>query len=211
MVDENAPLVILIYANQLPSSDMEDFVEYCKSEYKVCLGNSIACKIFAKVLGKVSDIDRLEIELNLKTIMPQIFDGNYGKELVEIFFTKCDGQNLLPLKKHLFEHLYKYLMGDEYEYFFSKVTELKKIDIIDSLITKVFQDVSFTDTQILEVLNHEIGYKVILSFFTLASLGAKEQMRLRLIELRKLKEAGFNNFGKKVLSLCDSYFSAPSK
>lgn len=211
MADENAPSVILIYANQLPPSDMEDFVEYCKTEYHVCLGNSLACKIFAKVFSKVSDVDRLEIELNLKTIMPQILDGNYGKELVEVFFTKADPQNLLPLKKRLFERLDKYLTSEEYDYFFSKVVELKRTDLIDAVLTKLFKDGSTSDIRVCEIINHETGYKVILSFFTLASLGAKDLMREKLNELRISQGNCFNSFGKKVLSLCDSYFSAPSK
>lgn len=211
MADEIAPSVILIYANQLPSSDLEDFVEFCKTEYQVCLNNPVACKIFAKVYSKASDVDRLEIELNLKTIMPQIFDGNYGKELVEIFFTKADPQNLLPLKKKLFEYLEKYLTSEEYDYFFSKVVELKRTDLIDSVLNRLFKDGVYADSRVTEILNHETGYKVILSFFTLASLGAKDLMRGKLNELRTAQEGTFNSFGKKVLSLCDSYFSAPSK
>lgn len=210
MVDENAPSVILIYANQLPPSEMEDFVEYCKSEYPVCLGNSIACKIFAKVFSKVSDVDRLEIELNIKTIMPEILDGNYGKELVEIFFIKADPQNLLPLKKMLFERLDKYLISEEYDYFFSKAVELKRTDLIDSVLIRLFKDRSFSDTRVFEIINHETGYKVILSFFTLASLGAKDLMRQKLNEIRANQEDAFTSFGKKVLSLCDSYFSSAS-
>jgi hypothetical protein len=211
MADENAPSVILIYANQLPSSDMEDFVEYCKIDYHICLGNSQACKIFAKVYSKVSDVDRLEIELNLKTIMPQIFDGNYGKELVEVFFMKADPQNLLPLRKKLFEKLEIYLTSEEYDYFFLKVVELKKTDLIDAVMTHLFKDGSWSDIRVMEILNHETGYKVILSFFTLASLGAKDLMREKLNEIRKNQGGTFNSYGKKVLCLCDSYFSAPSK
>jgi hypothetical protein len=211
MADQQAQLVVLIYANQLPSSDMEDFVEYCKKEYRACLDNPTACRVFAKVFGKVSDVNRLEIELNLKTILPQIFDGGYGKELVEVFFTKADSQNQMPLKKIIFENLPKYLTKEEYEYFFSKAIELKKTDLIDTLMTKIFKGDLLSDKQALEILNNATGYRTILSFFTLASLAAKDLMRVKLIRLRESHQEGFNNFGTKVLTLCNNYFSAPSK
>jgi len=211
MADQNAPQVVWAYANQLPSSDMEDFVEYCKKEYRVCIDNPSACKVFAKVFSKVSDVDRLEIELNMKTIIPQIFDGGYGKELVEVFFTKADPQNQLPLKKTIFENLPKYLTKDDYEYFFAKATEQKKTDLIDTLMTKIFKGNLLSDKQVLQILNNPTGYRTILSFFTLASLTAKDQMRVKLVKLRELHSSDFNNFGNKVSSLCDSYFSAPSK
>lgn len=211
MADDHAPHVILIYANQLPASDMEDFVDYCKSEFRICLDNPIACKVFAKVFGKVSDVGRLEIELNLKTIVPQIFDGGIGRELVEMFFTKADQQNLLPLRRTLFENLPKYLTNEDYEYFFTKVAELKKTELIDALLAKCFKDKSMGDDQLTMILNNGTGYKIILSFFTLASMSAKDLMRVKLDDLRKSQAVAFNNLGKKVLTLCDNYFYAPSK
>lgn len=211
MADQHASLVVLIYANQLPSSDMEDFVEYCKKEYRVCLGNPTACKVFAKVFGKVSDVDRLEIELNLKTIIPQIFDGGYGKELVEVFFTKADAQNQQPLMKTLFDNLSRYLTDDDFDYFFSKIIDLKKADLIDTLMTKLFESDTLSDKQMVDLINNETGYRTILSFFTLASLAAKGLMRDRLARLRQAHGEAFNGYGKKVLTLCDNYFSASSK
>lgn len=211
MAEQHAPLVVLTYANQLPPSDMEDFVEYCKKEYRVCIDNPIACRVFAKVFGKVSDVDRLEIELKIKTIMPQIFDGGYGKELVEMFFTKADTQNQLPLKKVIFANLLKYLTHEDYEYFFAKVIEQKKADLIDTLMTNIFKGDFLSDNQVIEVLNNSTGYRTILSFFTLSSMTAKDIMRVKLIKLRESHGSSINNYGNKVITLCDNYFSTTSK
>ena len=211
MADQYAPLVVLTYANQLPSSDMEDFVEYCKKEFRVCIHNPTACRVFAKVFGKVSDVDRMEMELNIKTIMPQIFDGSYGNELVEVFFSKADPQNQMSLKQTIFDNLPKYLTKDSYVYFFLKAIEQKKTDLIDTLMAKIFKGDSFSDKQVLDILNNSTGYRTILSFFTLTSLMAKDLMRVKLIKLRESHDSQFNIFGTKVLTLCDNYFSAPSK
>lgn len=90
IADPYASLIVLSYANLLPPADMQEFVEYCKTDFKICLGNQTACKIFAKVFGKVSDVERLEIELHLKNIMPQVFDAKCGRDLVEVFLNKAD-------------------------------------------------------------------------------------------------------------------------
>lgn len=211
MADDHAPHVILIYVSQLSSADLGAFVDYCKHEYRMCLDNPVACKVFARVFGKVSDVDRLEIELNLKSILPQIFDRGGGRELVEVFFSKADPQNQISLRKKVFENLPKYLTHEDYEYFFSKVAELKKTELIDALLTKCFADQSVHDADLLAILNNTTGYKTILSFFTLASMPAKDLMRVKLNELRQTHAAAFNFCGQKVVNLCDSYFYAPSK
>lgn len=147
VADENASLVILVYANQLPAADMKEFVEFCKSEYKMCLQSGKACKIFAKVLSKVTDVEKLEIELHLKKIMPQVFDRNEGKELVEVFLSKADPQNLQPLLKQVFDKLTFYIRSEEFDYFFAKLAELKRTDIIDSIIQKIFFDSKINDKE----------------------------------------------------------------
>lgn len=147
MEDENASLVVLAYVSQLPQADLKDFVEYCKTEFKICLESPTACKVFAKVLSKVTDVERLEIELHLKKIMPQVFDGREGKELVEAFLTKADNQNLQPLLKQVLDHLEVYMKAEDSEYFFSKLAELKRTDIIDSILSLVFFEKKFSDQE----------------------------------------------------------------
>lgn len=113
----------------------------------MCLGNPTACKIFAKVFAKVLDVERLEIELHLKHIMPAVFESNEGKDLVEVFLTKADPQNLGPLKKKVFDNLTAYLRDEHFEYFFSKVCELKRADIVDEIIAKIFLAGTFSDQE----------------------------------------------------------------
>lgn len=147
MEDENSSLVVLAYVSQLPAAEMKDFVEYCKMEFLICLKSATACKVFAKVLSKVSDVERLEIELNLKKIMPKLFELREGKELVEAFLTKADNQNLQPLLRHILDNLEIYMKADELEYFFSKLAELKRTDIIDFIVSRVFFENLFSDKE----------------------------------------------------------------
>lgn len=148
MEDENASQVVLAYASQLPAADLKDLVEYCKTDFKICLRCSTACKVFAKVLGKASDVERLEMELHVKKIMPQVFDlREDGKELVEVFLMKADNQNLQPLLRHAQEKLDMYMKAENLEYFFAKLAELKRTDIIDSIISRVFFENRFNDRE----------------------------------------------------------------
>lgn len=210
IADPYAALIVLSYANMLPSADMQAFVDYCKKNFRICLGNQTACKIFAKVYGKVSDVERLEIELHLKNIMPQVFDAKCGRELVEVFLNKADNQSIHPLLKRVYSNLEEYIRSDDFEYFFNKVSELKKTEIIDEIISRIFFDRSLTDNQILALVNNETPNKVLLKFFTLSSFSCKDKLCNKLAMMLKQNPNGFTPPGLKLLSLCDFYFSSQS-
>ena len=206
--DPYASLIVLTYVNLLSSNDMEAFVEYCKTDFMICLTNQTACKIFAKVFLKVSDVERLEIELHLKNIMPQVFEGKGGRELVEVFLIKSDSQSVQPLLKTVHNRLEEYLKQEDFEYFFNKIAELKRTEIIDEMITKVFLEDGLTDKQLLSIINHESANKILLTFFTLSSLQSKDKLCHKLSSLRQLGSNEFTQVGRKLLNLCDFYFSS---
>ena len=207
MEDYNSAQIVLAYVTQLPPNEMQDFIEYCQKDPRVCIENSTACKIFAKVYGKVTDLDRLAIEMQLKNIMPQVFNGGYGKELVEIFIVKADIQNLQPLAKKLYDDLPRYLSSEDFEYFFLKVTEIKRQEVIEETISRVFLNNTLDDQSVLSLINNEIANKNILNFFTLASLVIKNKMGAKLKALQTSKGTGINSIGNKLLTFCNDYFS----
>ncbi len=164
---------------------------------KVCLENGSICKIFAKVYSKVSDVERLAIEIQLKNIMPHVFDGGYGRDLVEIFVMKADIQNMQPLCKKIYEDLSRYIASEDFEYFFSKVADAKRTEIVEETIFKLFLSNSVDDQSIISLLNHEVANKNILNFWTLASLQTKNKLGAKLTALKASKGSGFNSLGSR--------------
>lgn len=207
IADPNAALIVLAYAGQLPPSEMEAFVDYCIKDYKICLVNPMACRIYAKVFGKVSEVERLEIELHLKSIMPQIFDAKCGRELVEVFLTKADSQSLQPLLRRVYDKIEECIQSEDFGYFFAKLSELKKTEVIDEVIDRIFLDGTLSAASMLELINHETVNKVLLTFFTLSSLDSKDKLSHKLTALKQIYPKGFNSPGTKLLSLCENYFS----
>ena len=209
--DETGSQTVLAYVTVLPPAEMADFVEYCKSNFRVCIGNHTACKIFAKVLFKVSDVERLEIELHLKTIMAQIFESKEGVELVEVFVTKADTQNMQGLLSRVYGKILDFLKSEDHEYFFAKITELKNREIMNEAISRIFLAPGCpSDQEIVDLVNHEVANRTLLSFFTMTSFDVKDQMRRKLATLQANPAFSFSQNSKKLLSLCENYFGSSS-
>lgn len=209
--DETGSQTVLAYVTVLPPAEMADFVEYCKSNFRVCIGNHTACKIFAKVLFKVSDVERLEIELHLKTIMAQIFESKEGVELVEVFVTKADTQNMQGLLSRVYGKILDFLKSEDHEYFFAKIAELKNREIMNEAISRIFLAPGCpSDQEIVDLVNHEVANRTLLSFFTMTSFDVKDQMRRKLATLQANPAFSFSQNSKKLLSLCENYFGSSS-
>lgn len=209
--DDTSAQTVLAYVTVLPPAEMADFVEYCKSNFRVCIGSHLACKIFAKVLSKVSDVERLEIELHLKTIMAQIFESKEGVELVEVFITKADTQNMQGLLSRVYGKILGFLKSEDHEYFFAKITELKNREIMNEVISRIFLAPGCpSDQEIVDLVNHEVANRTLLSFFTMTSFDVKDQMRRKLATLQANPAFSFSQNSKKLLSLCENYFGSSS-
>ena len=209
--EETSAQTVLTYVTMLPPAEMGDFVEYCKTHSKVCLGNHTACKIFAKVLSKVSDVERLEIELHLKIIMAQIFETKEGVELVEVFVTKADAQNMQGLLSRVYGKISWFLKSEDHEYFFVKIAEVKNLDIINEVISRIFLAPGCpSDQEVVDLVNHEVATRTLLSFFTMTSFDVKDKMRRKLANLRANPAFTFSQNSKKLLSLCENYFGSSS-